>query len=104
MGGQSPPASNFRFAPEFRPGVSATWGISDLHSWIPTTFPGTGAGLMFDVTYQPKPAYSAVLDALVNTPAQISAAGIVNAANYAGGAVSPGEIITLFGAQYGPAD
>jgi endo-1,4-beta-xylanase len=81
-----------------------TWGISDLHSWIPTTFPGTGAGLMFDVNYQPKPAYSAVLDALVNTPAQISAAGIVNAANYAGGAVSPGEIITLFGAQYGPAD
>jgi endo-1,4-beta-xylanase len=81
-----------------------TWGISDKHSWIPTTFPGTGAGLMFDVNYQPKPAYSAVLDALVNTPAQISADGIVNAANYAGGAVSPGEIITLFGAHYGPAD
>jgi endo-1,4-beta-xylanase len=81
-----------------------TWGISDLHSWIPTTFPGTGAGLMFDVNYQPKPAYSAVLDALVNTPAQISADGIVNAANYAGGAVSPGEIVTLFGAHYGPAD
>ena len=81
-----------------------TWGISDAHSWIPSTFPGTGAGLMFDVNYQPKPAYSAVLDALVNTAAQISADGIVNAANYAGGAVSPGEIITLFGAQYGPAD
>jgi endo-1,4-beta-xylanase len=81
-----------------------TWGISDKHSWIPTTFPGTGAGLMFDVNYQPKPAYSAVLDALVNTPAQIGADGIVNAANYAGGAVSPGEIITLFGAHYGPAD
>jgi endo-1,4-beta-xylanase len=81
-----------------------TWGISDAHSWIPGTFPGTGAGLMFDVNYQPKPAYSAVLDALVNTPAQIGADGIVNAANYAGGAVSPGEIVTLFGAHYGPAD
>ena len=81
-----------------------TWGISDKHSWIPSTFPGTGAGLLFDVNYQPKSAYSAVLDALVNTPAQISADGIVNAANYAGSAVSPGEIITLLGAHYGPAD
>ena len=38
------------------------------------------------------------------TPPVIAAAGIVNAANYAGGAVAPGEIITLFGANYGPAE
>ncbi len=32
----------------------------------------------------------------------ISAAGIVNAASYAGGAVAPGEIVTIFGAGLGP--
>jgi uncharacterized protein (TIGR03437 family) len=32
----------------------------------------------------------------------ISANGVVNAASYAGGAVSPGEIITIFGAGLGP--
>jgi len=81
-----------------------TWGITDKHSWIPGTFPGTGAGLLFDANYQPKSDYSAVLDPLINTPPEIAAAGIVNAANYTGGAVSPGEIITFFGAHYGPAD
>ena len=80
-----------------------TWGISDLHSWIPGTFPGTGAGLLFDTRYQAKPAYTNVLGALVNTPATIDAEGLVNAASFAGGAVAPGEIVTLYGARFGPA-
>jgi uncharacterized protein (TIGR03437 family) len=33
-----------------------------------------------------------------------SAAGVVNAASYEGGAVSPGEIITIFGASMGPSN
>src|SRR5215831_12816963 len=33
----------------------------------------------------------------------LSAAGIVNAASYAGGSVSPGEIVTIFGSFPGPA-
>jgi endo-1,4-beta-xylanase len=79
-----------------------TWGITDLHSWIPSTFPGTGAGLPFDAMYQPKPAYQQMLNALT-APATISAANLLNAANYAGGGVAPGEIVTLFDARYGPA-
>jgi endo-1,4-beta-xylanase len=78
-----------------------TWGITDAHSWIPTTFPGTGAGLPFDANYQAKPAYQAMLDALT-APATISAADLLNSANYSGGGVAPGEIVTLFGARYGP--
>ena len=79
-----------------------TWGITDLHSWIPGTFPGTGAGLPFDRNYQPKSAYTASLAALLNTPPSIEAAGLLNAASYSGGGVAPGEIVTLFNARYGP--
>jgi len=78
-----------------------TWGITDAHSWIPGTFPGTGAGLPFDRTYQPKDAYQAMLNALA-TPATINAGNLLNAANYMGGGVAPGEIVTLFDARYGP--
>ncbi len=34
---------------------------------------------------------------------RITAGGVVNAASFAGGSVSPGEIVTLFGSQIGPA-
>ncbi len=44
-------------------GVSQ-WGVGDADSWIPGTFPGWGAGTMYDQNYQPKPAYSAALSAL----------------------------------------
>jgi endo-1,4-beta-xylanase len=80
-----------------------TWGITDLHSWIPTFYPGFGAGLPFDRTYQPKSAYNSMLSALANTSATISASNLLNAASYTGGAVAPGEIVTLFGARFGPA-
>jgi uncharacterized protein (TIGR03437 family) len=40
-------------------------------------------------------------DATVATP-QISVAGVVNAASFAGGAVTPGEIVTIFGTEIGP--
>jgi endo-1,4-beta-xylanase len=80
-----------------------TWGISDRHSWVTTTFPGTGAALPFDVNYQPKQAYNQMLNPLINTPAVLASTDVVNAANYSGGAVAPGEIITLFGAGFGPA-
>jgi endo-1,4-beta-xylanase len=41
-----------------------TWGFSDAHSWIPSSFPGYGAGLPFDLNYQPKPAFYAMITAL----------------------------------------
>lgn len=40
-----------------------TWGVSDAHSWIPSFFPGYGAGLLFDERGEPKPAYAAVIEA-----------------------------------------
>ncbi len=80
-----------------------TWGFTDKHSWIPGFFPGFGAALPFDATYQTKPAYAALQNALATTPPVLQAASIVNAASYAGGGVSPGEIVTLFGANFGPA-
>jgi len=60
--------------------------------------------LPFDVNYQPKDAYNAMLNPLINTPAVIASTAIVNAANYTGGSVAPGEIITLFGVGFGPSD
>jgi endo-1,4-beta-xylanase len=40
------------------------WGITDLYSWIPATFPGQGYGLLWDDNYKEKPAFKAVLKAL----------------------------------------
>lgn len=40
------------------------WGLDDADSWIPEFFPGTGNALLLDASLQPKPAYSAVREAL----------------------------------------
>ena len=37
-----------------------TWGFTDLSSWVPGVFAGQGAALLFDESFQPKPAYTAV--------------------------------------------
>jgi len=79
-----------------------TWGFTDKHSWIPGTYPGFGAALEFDANYQPKPAYTAMQSALVNSPPVIAAAGMANAASYSSDAVAPGEIVTFFGPTFGP--
>ena len=44
-------------------GVSQ-WGIDDGHSWIPGTFSGYGAAMMYNSSFQPKPAYNAAVSAL----------------------------------------
>jgi endo-1,4-beta-xylanase len=41
-----------------------TWGITDKYSWVPSTFSGYGAALLFDSNYNKKPAYNAVLQTL----------------------------------------
>jgi endo-1,4-beta-xylanase len=92
-----------------------TWGFTDKSSWIPGFYPGFGAALPFDANFQPKPADTALQSALNAAPdlprpplpapaprPQISAAGLVNAANYVANGVSPGEIIVLFGPTQGP--
>lgn len=40
------------------------WGLHDGNSWVPSTFPGWGDALLFDASFQPKPAYRAVNDLL----------------------------------------
>jgi endo-1,4-beta-xylanase len=40
------------------------WGLDDGHSWVPGFFTGEGAATLFDESYQPKPAYFALRDAL----------------------------------------
>jgi len=46
--------------------------------------------------------YGAVLLRLANKSPVLPAAGVVNAASYASGAVAPGEIVSLFGTAIGP--
>ncbi|WP_405475427.1 endo-1,4-beta-xylanase [Streptomyces sp. NBC_00009] len=41
------------------------WGYSDRHSWIPSVFEGEGAALPWDENLQHKPAYDAIVNALV---------------------------------------
>ena len=47
------------------------WGFTDKYSWIPSTFPGQGAALIYDENYQPKPAYTALFDVL-KTPLAVA--------------------------------
>ena len=44
------------------------WGFTDSHSWITRQYPGQGAAVIFDENYQPKPAYTALLDVLKAPP------------------------------------
>ena len=86
------------------PGCTAfqTWGFTDKHSWIPGSYPGFGAALPFDVNDQAKPAVASMLNALQTVPPVLNSAAIVNAGSYIGGAVAPGELVTIFQADYGP--
>ncbi|GGK54073.1 hypothetical protein Ppa06_13550 [Planomonospora parontospora subsp. parontospora] len=40
------------------------WGFTDKHSWVPDTFSGEGAALIYDENYAKKASYTAVHDAL----------------------------------------
>lgn len=40
------------------------WGFTDRHSWVPSTFNGQGAALIFDEDYVPKYAYTALQQVL----------------------------------------
>jgi endo-1,4-beta-xylanase len=78
------------------------WGVSDAVSWIPGAFPGYGAALPFDLNYQPKPAFSSLMTAMETTAPVLNASSVLSAASYQGGAVAPGEIVAIYGANFGP--
>ena len=81
-----------------------TWGFTDRNSWIPSAFRGFGAALPFDANFQPKPAYNSIIEALTTAPPVITAAALVNGASFANAPIAPGQLVTLFGANFGPAE
>jgi endo-1,4-beta-xylanase len=40
------------------------WGFTDKYSWIPETFPGQGAALLYDANFNKKPAWTSVSSVL----------------------------------------
>ncbi len=78
-----------------------TWGVTDLHSWIPSTFPGTGAGLLFDQQFKPKPAYTSLSAAVQNStasqarPAIFPGGVVIHASALA--PLSPGTLADIYG-------
>jgi endo-1,4-beta-xylanase len=92
--------------------VSITvWGADDTTSWIPyfPYYPGYGAATLFDEHFQPKPAYTSVMNTLrkaalaVPSAPKLTAPAVTNAASYAAKGVAPGEIVVLFPTNVGPA-
>lgn len=53
-----------------QPAVKAiqVWGFTDKYSWVPGTFQGRGAALIFDSNYNPKPSYYAMQGAIPPSP------------------------------------
>ena len=85
------------------------WDGDDATSWIPAAFPGYGAATMFDTAFQPKPGYTSAINTLRSAALNVASApklagtAIVNAASYANQGVAPGEIVTIFASNVGPA-
>jgi endo-1,4-beta-xylanase len=58
-----------RYLDSDSPQAFIMWGFTDKHSWIPYAFPGYGAALVFDDSYNPKPAYYALIEAMLKKQA-----------------------------------
>ena len=103
--GGNTPYKGWAVAPgsQLPPGISLTQGVlsgTALLSGTPTS------GGTFTFTLQVTDASNATATkpfSLTLTGGTLSASGILNAASYVGGKVSPGEIVTIFGSFPGPA-
>src|SRR5208283_4825352 len=114
---QVAPASGAYFNVSIQTGASCPWAVSGLPGWITVSgaSAGTGSGTVTLVVFPNNTGATltaAVLFAGISVKVTQAAAtvaplppiaAVTNAASYATGAVSPGEIVTLFGAGIGPA-
>ena len=77
-----------------------TWGVTDSYSWIPGSYPGFGAALLFDTKYNAKAAVNSIQSRLGGRgkPPVIFTNGIV----IHGGrstVVSPGSLVDIYGSD-----
>ena len=47
------------------------WGITDKYSWVPASYSEAGAAHIYDNEYKPKPAYTALVEALKTGPVKV---------------------------------
>jgi uncharacterized protein (TIGR03437 family) len=111
------PASGGNLTPvSIQTTASCPWAVSGLPSWITVSgassgtgsatvtlvvAPNSGAALSATISVAGVPV--AVTEAAAGLPPLPTIKGVTNAASYATGAVSPGELVTLFGTAIGPA-
>ena len=111
------PSTGGYFTISIQTGAYCFWTVTGLPAWMAVSGASSGAGSA-SVTLAAFPNYSgaslsatvsvAGISVKVTQPAASTAplppiAAVTNAASYAAGAVSPGEMVTLFGAAIGPA-
>jgi uncharacterized protein (TIGR03437 family) len=111
------PASGGGLTVSIQTTASCSWTVSDFSSWISVSSASSGAGsanvaLVVSPNNSGAALSAAVLIAGVSVSVTQPAAAapplppiknVVNAASYAIGSVSPGEMVTLFGTAIGPA-
>jgi uncharacterized protein (TIGR03437 family) len=111
------PASGAYFNVSIQTGASCQWAISGLPGWITVSgaFAGTGSGTVTLVVFpntSNATLSTTVLFAGISVKVTEAAAAaaplppvlaVTSAASFATGAVSPGEIVTLWGTGIGPA-
>jgi len=110
------PASGGTVTVGIQTAASCGWAVAGLPNWIAVSGPFSGAGPV-PVTLAVFPNNSgapltttilvAGVSVAITQPAQATAAlppikSVVNAASYATGPVSPGEMVTIFGTGMGP--
>ena len=80
------------------------WEFTDKYSWIPDSFPGTGAACLFDENFQPKPAYTSVSSLLAARATGTVGSGSGSGSSTGASQVTPTSVETSGGGgAYGSA-